>query len=103
MLGSEEVCGIYKITNKKNKMCYIGQAKKVRERFREHMKCGLGIDAPANNKLYQAMRKEGLENFTFELLEACDIAYLDEKEKFYIQLYDSYNFGYNSNKGIKKS
>lgn len=103
VLGSEEVCGIYKITNKKNKMCYIGQAKKVRERFREHMKCGLGIDAPANNKLYQAMRKEGLENFTFELLEACEIAYLDEKENFYIQLYDSYNFGYNSNKGIKKS
>ena len=84
-------------------MCYIGQAKKVRERFREHMKCGLGIDAPANNKLYQAMRKEGLESFTFELLEACEIAYLDEKENFYIQLYDSYNFGYNSNKGIKKS
>ena len=103
VLGSEDVCGIYKITNKKNKMCYIGQAKKVRERFREHMKCGLGIDTPANNKLYQAMRKEGLENFTFELLESCKSIYLDEKENFYIKLYDSYNYGYNSNKGIKKS
>lgn len=103
VLGSEEICGIYKITNKNNKMCYIGQAKKVRERFREHMKCGLGIDTPANNKLYIAMKKEGIDNFTFELLEVCAAADLDEKEKFYIDLYDSYHFGYNSNTGIKKS
>lgn len=66
------------------------------------MKCGLGIDTPANNKLYQTMRKEGIDNFTFELLEACSSADLNEKENFYIKLYDSYHFGYNSNTGIKK-
>ena len=102
VLGSADICGIYKITNKNNAMCYIGQAKNVRERFREHMKCGLGIDTPANNKLYQAMRKEGINNFTFELLESCNSLDLNEKEKFYIDLYNSYNFGYNSNSGIKK-
>ena len=102
VLGPEEVCGIYKITNKNNKMCYIGQAKKVRERFRDHMKCGLGIDTPANNKLYQAMLKEGLSTFTFELIESCSVENLDEKEYFYINLYNSYHFGYNSNTGIKK-
>ena len=96
------MCGIYKITNKNNKMCYIGQAKKVRERFRDHMKCGLGIDTPANNKLYQAMLKEGLSTFTFELIESCSVENLDEKEYFYINLYNSYHFGYNSNTGIKK-
>ena len=67
------------------------------------MKCGLGIDTPANNKLYQAMLEDGLENFTFELLEACDDKDLNEKEVFYIQLYNAYTFGYNSNKGNKKS
>ena len=103
VLGSDEVCGIYKITNKINKMCYIGQAKKMRERWREHMKCGLGIDTPANNKLYIAMKKDGIDNFTFELLETCAAADLDTKETFYINLYDSYNFGYNSNTGNKKS
>ena len=84
-------------------MCYIGQAKKIRERWREHMKCGLGIDTPANNKLYQAMKKEGIDNFTFEILEECSPLLLNEKETFYINLYDSYHFGYNSNSGIKKS
>lgn len=103
VLGTEDKCGIYKITNKTNKLCYIGQAKKIRERWREHMKCGLGIDTPANNKLYIAMKKEGLDNFTFELLEACQIPDLDEKEKFYINLYNSYHYGYNSNIGIRKS
>jgi group I intron endonuclease len=73
----------------------------MRERFREHMKCGLGIDTPANNKLYQAMLKEGLSNFTFELLEECAAADLNEKERFYIDLYQSKDFGYNSQSGNK--
>ena len=103
VLGTEEKCGIYKITNKTNKLCYIGQAKKIRERWREHMKCGLGIDTPANNKLYQAMYKEGIDNFTFEMLEECATADLNEKEAFYINLYNSYDYGYNSNKGIRNS
>ena len=66
------------------------------------MKCGLGIDTPANNKLYQAMYKEGLTNFTFELLEECSNEQLDEKESFYINLYNSKNYGYNGNAGNKK-
>ena len=79
-------------------MCYIGQAKNIRERFREHLKCGLGIDTPAANKLYQAMLQEGIDNFTFELLEKCAAANLNEKESFYINLYNSYDYGYNSNR-----
>ena len=102
VLGPNEKCGIYKITNKNNKLCYIGQSKKIRERWREHMKCGLGIDTPAANKLYQAMIKEGIDNFTFELLEECPSQLLDEKETFYISLYNSYDYGYNSNRGNKK-
>ena len=66
------------------------------------MKCGLGIDTPANNKLYQAMKKEGIDNFTFELLEECPLEDLNEKEAFYINLYDSKNYGYNSTIGNKK-
>jgi len=96
--GDKKITGIYKITNKQNQFCYIGQAKDIKERLREHMKCGLGIDTLANNKLYQAMIQDGLENFTFELLEECSEKDLNEKEVFYIQLYDAYNFGYNSNK-----
>jgi hypothetical protein len=67
------------------------------------MKCGLGIDTPANNKLYQAMLKEGLSNFTFELLEICSESDLDKKEASFIEIYDSKNYGYNSTSGNKKS
>jgi group I intron endonuclease len=83
-------------------MCYIGQAVDLARRWKDHAKCGLGIDTPASNKLYKAMIEDGLWNFSFEILEECPSAQLNEKEKYYIQLYKSYEFGYNSNKGITK-
>ena len=101
VLGTGTVCGIYKITNKKSGMCYIGQAVDVATRWKQHAKCGLGIDTPAQNKLYRAMQADGLTSFTFELLEACPRAQLNEKEKYYIELYQSYEYGYNSTGGNK--
>lgn len=98
ILGDKPVCGIYKITNLLNEKCYIGQARDVRKRFNEHCKCGLGIDTPQGNKLYQDMLKDSLENFTFELLEECEPQYLDEKEQFYINVYNSVEYGYNGRK-----
>lgn len=97
-----EVTGIYKITNKESGLSYIGQAKNIRERWRDHMKCGLGIDTPANNRLYQDMLKDGIDNFTFELIEKCSSNELDEKESFYIKLYQTKEYGYNSTAGNKK-
>ena len=84
-------------------MCYIGQAADIAKRWKDHAKCGLGIDTPANNKLYKAMQEDGLWNFSWELLETCSRDLLNEKEAFYIDLYDSCSYGYNSNSGIKKS
>ena len=103
ILGTSIVCGVYKITNQKTNMCYIGQAADVAKRWKDHAKCGLGIDTPANNKLYKAMQEDGLWNFSWELLETCSRDLLNEKEAFYINLYDSCSYGYNSNSGIKKS
>jgi hypothetical protein len=101
ILGSKTVCGIYKITNKNNGLCYVGQSVDVADRWKQHIKCGLGIDTPAQNKLYKAMLKDGVTNFTFELLEQCDRQLLNEKERFYINLYQAYEFGYNSTSGNK--
>lgn len=101
ILGTETKCGIYKITNQNNDMCYIGQSVDIARRWKDHAKCGLGIDTPQNNKLYQAMIQDGLWNFSFEILEECSQTQLNEKEKYYIQLYQSYEYGYNSNAGIK--
>lgn len=101
ILGSENVCGIYKITNIKNQMCYVGQAKDMRKRLNEHLKKGLGIDTPQGNKLYQAMLEDGIDSFTFELLEECSEEELNSKERYYIELYNSIDYGYNSQSGVK--
>ena len=101
VLGPNTVTGIYKITNQLNDVCYIGQAVDVASRWKQHAKCGLGIDTPVNNKLYAAMIRDGLENFTFELLEKCTQAELNEKEKFYIELYQADKYGYNLKGGNK--
>ena len=102
IIGTSVKSGVYKITNQKDNMCYIGQAVDLARRWKDHAKCGLGIDTPASNKLYKAMIEDGLWNFSFEVLEECPSAQLNEKEKYYIQLYKSYEFGYNSNKGVSK-
>lgn len=99
VLGTKTICGIYKITNQITKECYIGQSIDVAKRFKDHAKCGLDIDRPQGNKLYQSMLEYNLWNFSFELLEECPKEQLNEKEKFYISLYDSCNYGYNSTTG----
>ena len=101
ILGTTKKCGIYKITNLQSKQCYIGQSVDIATRWKDHIKCGLGIDASATNKLYKAMQKDGVWNFSFELMEECPRAQLNEKERFWIELYQSDKFGYNLTKGNK--
>lgn len=106
IIGTTTKSGIYKITNIKTKECYIGQAVDLASRWKDHAKFGLRIDTPAGNKLYKAMQEYGIWNFSWEVLEEVPPAQLNEKEDYYIQLYDSVNFGYNSikaptKKGIK--
>ncbi len=102
VLGNRTVCGIYKITNLNSQQCYIGQSVNISERWKQHCKCGCGIDAPATNKLYQDMIKTGIWNFSFELMEECPRANLNEKERFWIELYQSDIYGLNSTKGNTK-
>lgn len=99
ILGTKKICGIYKITNLKTQQCYIGQSVDVAQRWKDHVKCGLGIDASATNKLYNAMQNDGIWNFSFELIEECSRADLDKKEKQWIEMYQSNIYSYNSTKG----
>lgn len=94
----EKISGIYKITNLNNNKVYIGQAVNIAERLRTHIKAGIGID-PTNSELYKDMKKIGVENFTFEILEACPPSILNDKEKFWISFYHGQDFGYNITKG----
>ena len=98
---SNPICGIYKITNKSTEEIYIGQSVNIAERWKQHIKCGLGIDASSTNNLYNSMQNTGVFNFTFELLEQCDRDKLNEKERFWIDMYSSNKIGLNMTKGNK--
>lgn len=97
VLGSEaDKSGIYKITNINNQMVYIGQAVNVGSRWRTHVKRGLKAEEGTSNRLYTALWEEGVENFTFQVVEFCDRKDLTEREKFYISFYNTKEYGYNS-------
>lgn len=100
--SSSPVIGIYKITNIITGESYIGQSVNISDRFCEHAKCGLGIDTPAGNKLYKSMQEYGIQNFSWQIIEKCKREELNEKEKFFINLYNAVEFGLNSSKGIGK-
>ena len=101
ILQDKTKCGIYKITNIVTDECYIGQSVDIYKRWNEHCKCGLGIDTPPGNKLYKSIQEYGLENFTFELLTTCNQTELNEKERYFIELYQADTFGFNSTGGNK--
>ena len=94
VIGKGQKTGIYKITNIKNKMCYVGQAVDVSNRWKQHIKRGLGAETPTKNKLYPVMAKEGVENFTFELIEECSPAQLNDREKYWQEFFKAKEFGY---------
>lgn len=86
--------GIYKITNLQNQMCYIGQAVNIADRWKQHIKRGLGAETATRNKLYPAMLSIGVENFSFEIIEECDRASLNEREDYWQDYFKAKEFGY---------
>jgi hypothetical protein len=46
------------------------------------------------------MLEYGLDSFSFELLLECPPEELNEKEKYFIELYNSNIVGYNISKGV---
>ena len=98
-VGIETMIGrIYKITNLINNKVYIGQTiQSLKLRWQEHCQ-------NINNGNYQmvikrAIHKYGKENFTIEEIEICDSSILNEREKYWIDYYNSFKEGYNSTLG----
>ena len=94
VVGQGKKTGIYKITNIDNGMCYIGQAVDITERWKQHIKRGIGADPPTQNKLYPAMLSIGVENFTFEIIEECAGNLLNDREDYWQEFYQAKEFGY---------
>lgn len=94
VVGTGIHTGIYKITNIENQMCYVGQAVNIADRWKQHIKRGIGAEAPTRNKLYLAMLEVGVENFTFEIVEECDKSKLNEREDYWQEFFHAKDFGY---------
>lgn len=101
ILPQKDCPGIYKITNILNGKCYIGRSTSVRKRLTDHIKSAIGISTIADQYIHQVMRKENLWNFRFELIEECDKDKLNEREKYYIDFFQTADttYGYNQKAG----
>ena len=95
MSYSNIIIGIYKITNLINNTSYIGHSKNILQRWNQHRYDSKNKQLP----LYREIRKYGIKNFSFEILEECKIEELSNLEDYYINKYNSYiPNGYNYNK-----
>ena len=101
LLPNGDYSGIYKITRNKTGEIYIGQTTSLDKRFQDHVKSALGVGTLATSTLHRLMEKDGPENFSFEIIEKVEKDKLKEKEAFYIDFYDSKNYGMNSISGVK--
>lgn len=88
---------IYLITNSINGKMYVGQTTKDKpvDRWKQH-KRNMNYASYKRIALYRAMRKHGVENFTWEIIVA-DVpeALLDDLETNCIAAYNGYTKGYN--------
>ena len=90
---------IYKYTNLINGLVYIGQTKQsLEQRDKKHLQ-----QLNDNTFFHRAIKKYGRKNFSLELVEEnIPFDMLDEKEKYYIDYFESYyttNKGYNLTQG----
>ena len=101
LLSGGDISGVYKITRLKTGEIYCGQSTSIDKRWQEHVKTALGVGNLASSQLHRVMAADGCENFTFEVLEEVPKDKLRERESFYIDFYDSKNYGLNSVTGDK--
>ena len=94
------ICGIYSIENIVNNKKYIGQSININNRWCHH-RVDLNNGTHANCYLQKSWNKYGEQNFKFEILEECSKDKLDERERYYIDLYNTTNidYGYNLKSG----
>jgi group I intron endonuclease len=91
--------GIYKITRIKTGEIYIGKSTNVKDRWVQHCKTVYGAGTIAHSILHTTIAKDGLENFTFELVEEVPKDKLTEREKYWINFYGSKEYGLNERNG----
>lgn len=97
--GGKVISGIYKITHIPTGDIYIGKSTNIGERWKQHIKSSLNIGTIAHSSLHTAMEYRGVWNFTFEIVEEVPREKLTEREKYYINFYESDIYGLNQKNG----
>lgn len=88
--------GIYAIRNTINGRIYVGQSRVVESRWKAHRSRANQVNSKSyNTKLSRAIRKYGVNNFEFVVLEECTISDLNSKEVYWIKHLNSIEMGYN--------
>lgn len=78
--------GIYKIINNINGKIYVGQSIDIKERWKQHKYKAFNPNEKGYPSIiHVAFRKYGIENFSFEIIEECEIEELDNKECYWIR------------------
>ena len=98
-VGIEDKSGIYKITSLEDGKCYIGKSTNIKKRLQDHFKSSIGITAIADQAVHHAILKQGIWNWTIEIITYCDKDKLNELEKYYIDFFKAQEYGYNKNSG----
>jgi len=99
VLNGNAPSGIYKITYLPTGEAYIGKSTNIKSRFEQHCKACFGLGTIAHSSLHMKMARDGIWNFSFELLEEVPKENLTEREKYYIKFYDTVKFGMNEKVG----
>ena len=87
--NGKEISGIYKITYIKTGEAYIGKTTNISTRWQNHIKTACGLEGAARTTFHNRLEQDGLWNYTFEILEEVPKDKLGEREKFYINLYET--------------
>ena len=85
-----KICGIYKITSPKGRV-YIGQSVDIETRWKQYK----FLNCKSQSKIYRSLKKHGVENHTFEIIEQCDFDDLVCRERYWQDFYDVLNGGLN--------
>lgn len=99
VLGGRAPSGIYKITRLKTGEIYIGKSTDVKARWQQHTKSAFHCGTISHSILHTTIERDGVENFTWEFLEEVPKDKLSEREKYWIEFYDSKNYGLNERNG----
>lgn len=89
---------VYLIRNRLDGKVYVGQSGNPSLRRTRHFYLAR---KGSPQYLYRAIRDHGEENFVFEIIEECADDLINERERFWVSFYDSFNpkKGYNLTSG----